>query len=106
MAEIATAKPKKNYAKSSAKEITFSDGSSIINVDLKINGTIAGSQRDIQPNEAGYAKLTLRKLDQPDQYGNTHQVVENTYSSTKASPAAVAAKTKLTPMPEDEFPFK
>jgi hypothetical protein len=30
-------------------------------------------------NEKWYAKLTMQKKKEPDQYGNTHSVMENTW---------------------------
>jgi len=89
-------KSTKNYAKGSTKEVTFSNGSSLINLDLKVEGKVIGSKGDILPNKAGYVKLKLSKLDQPDQYGNTHSIVENDWKPSD-KPAAKPAASSPTP---------
>lgn len=103
-------KPTKNYVKGSSKEITFSNGGSVINLDLKIEGKLFGSKGEILPNEAGYVKVKLSKLDKPDQYGNTHSIVENDWKPSKDQPAKaqpsspVPAKAKVGAS-TDDLPF-
>ena len=86
-------KPTKNYVKGSSKEVIFANGGSVINLDLKIEGKLIGSKGDILPNEAGYVKIKLSKLDQPDQYGNTYSIVENDWKPSKDSSKPVPAKS-------------
>lgn len=103
-------KPTKNYVKGSSKEITFSNGGSVINLDLKMEGKLFGSKGEILPNEAGYVKIKISKLDKPDQYGNTHSVVENDWKPTEGykpkakSSSPVPAKAKVGAS-TDDLPF-
>lgn len=94
---------KKNYIKGSAKEHVFDNGGSVIHIDMKLE--------DLKKiaNERGYVKVTVSKLKQTDDYGNTHSVYENDYkpAEKKAAPAAktpLKAKAKDT-LPGDDLPF-
>jgi hypothetical protein len=107
-------KAKKNYVKGSSKLVTFSNGGEIINLDLKIEGKIIGSQGDILPNKAGYAKISLNKLEKADEYGNTHSIYENTFKpESKGEIAAPSntrgkitpAKAKISSPTTDDMPF-
>jgi hypothetical protein len=101
-------KPKKNYVKGSAKEVKFSNGGTLINLDLKIEGKLFGSKGEIIPNKAGYAKITLSQLDKPDDYGNTHSIYENEFKpvrGTTSEPALATTKPKAKPSKEDDLPF-
>jgi hypothetical protein len=105
-----TTKKSKNYVKGGAKEVTFSNGGSLINLDIKVEGKVIGSQGEILPNEAGYVKLVLSKLPAPDKFDNDFSIYENEYkpdpSKKKAAPAATLAKgpAKKTGA-SDDFPF-
>ena len=64
-------KPKKNYVWN-WKEIINQYGS-MLNVSLNVE-----KLKEIA-NEKWYAKVTITKNREPDQYGNTHSVTENTW---------------------------
>jgi len=96
-----TVKKVKNYVKGGAKEHTFSNGDSVINLDIKIEGKILGSKGDILPNDAGYAKIVVKALPSPDQYGNTHSVTENEWKPEKG-----ATGSKLASAPASQFKGK
>jgi hypothetical protein len=103
-------KSKKNYAKGSAKQVTFANGGELINLDLKIEGKLFGSKGEILPNKAGYVKITLSKLDKTDDYGNTHSIYENDFKpeakTAAAKPAgAIAPKPKAKATTSDDLPF-
>lgn len=95
---MADSTKKKNYAKGSAKAVTFQNGGEIINIDLKIEGgKILGSTGPISPNEAGYIRLRVTRLSQVDQYGNTHAVYENDYKPEPGKKGEAAKPTSITP---------
>lgn len=96
-------KAKKNYVKGSAKGKVFSNGGEVINLDLKIEGRIIGSTGVIEPNEAGYAKITISKLPKPDDYGNTHSIYENDFKPD-ANKKAPKAKTAIAGTPRKAVP--
>lgn len=103
-------KPKKNYAKGSAKLVSFQSGGELINLDLKIEGKLFGSKGEILPNKAGYAKITLSKLDKPDDYGNSYSIYENEFKPEAKEggskyPSEVTAKPKAAKATSDDLPF-
>lgn len=67
-------KTKKNYIKSGAREFKFTDGNSVINLDLNLAALQA-----LPISEKGYVRITISKRDKPDDFGNTHSVYENTF---------------------------
>ena len=64
-------KQKKNYV-GNWKEIINQYGS-MLNISLNVD------KLNAIKNEKGYARVTITKNREPDQYGNTHSVVENTW---------------------------
>ena len=68
---------KKNYV-GSGKAIQNNYGE-MLNISVNV-AELAKFQ-----NEKWYAKLTITKRKEPDQYGNTHSVVENTWKPTGTS---------------------
>lgn len=103
---MADSTKKKNYVKGSAKQHVFDNGGDVIHLDLKIEGIIIGSTGPIKPNDAGFAKVTVSKLKEPDQYGNTHCVYENDWVPTEKRKAAPKPKTPVKPREkDDDLPF-
>lgn len=96
-----TEKKKKNYIKGSAKEHKFANGGTVIHVDILLNDLIA----KVKPNEAGYVKLTVSKLPNVDNYGNTHTVYENEWRPAPKGAEAPKQKPATYKGNKDEFPF-
>lgn len=85
---------KKNYIRGSARQVTFSDGGSVVNIDLNLEDI-----NSLPVSDSGYVRITLAQRQSADQYGNTHYVYENTFvpDKTKGKGAsAPAAPTKPT----------
>jgi len=59
--------------KSSAKEVQFKDGGSLIRLSFKADELIAFVQEHV--NERGYINLTLSKRREVSQYGETHSLM-------------------------------
>ena len=84
---ITEEKKKKNYIKGSARQRDFKGDNHLINVDLLLSDL----QTKLPVNEAGYVKITLSKLKEPDRYGNTHSIYENDFVP-QAQPNRVASE--------------
>lgn len=97
---MSTEAKKKNYVKGSAKEHVFENGGSILHVDLKVDDL-----KRLPINEAGYVKLNISKLPNPDNYGNTHSIYENDWKPAKDGKPAPKAKMPLAPFGKDDLPF-
>ena len=54
------------------KAHTFKEGNTVLNLGLRV--------ADLVANERGYVNLTVAKLKEPDQWGNTHTVYLNEYT--------------------------
>ncbi len=86
---------KKNYLKGSAREVKFSNGGSIINVDFLLSELQA-----LPVNEAGYVKIVIAENSKgPDRFGNTHSVYENDFVPSKE--ASEAKKAQLAAQKND-----
>ena len=93
-----TEKKKKNYVKGSAKEVKFSNGGSIIHVDILVEDL-----KRLPINDRGYVKLSLSKLPDPDKFGNTHTLYENDWKPTDEGAKAQATKAGVKAFPKVEF---
>lgn len=82
-------KKKKNYISGGARRVEFGDGSSIINLDLKL-----AELNDLPVSEKGYIRLTVSERKEVDQFGNSHSVYENDFVPDKSK-----AKTEEKPKP-------
>lgn len=70
---------KKNYIGGGAREVTFADGGSVINLDLKLDDL-----NGLPVSERGYIRLVVARRQETDQYGNSHYVYENTFVPDKS----------------------
>lgn len=78
MSENKAKKPRK-YIKGSAKEPEFSrDRGDIINIDIYV------PELEDFVNEAGYAKITIYRRREIDDYGNTHYMFQNEFIPDKS----------------------
>lgn len=68
----------KKYIGWSAKAVDTKFGQ-ILNLSIKVS--------DLQPNEKGYAAISVMQKKEPDQYGNTHYMVENDYKPKHEEPS-------------------
>lgn len=99
----------KRYVKGSAKEHIFDNGGSNIHID------ILKSDFDTLPvNERGYVKLTISKLKEVDQYGNSHTITLNDWKPlakgatgypAKGFTAQASPKAPLKAKEKDDLPF-
>lgn len=83
---------KRNYIKGSARERAGRNSKgeySLIAVDLLLEDL-----QNLPVNEAGYVKITLSRMDQPDRFGNTHSIFENDF---KPDPKQAPAKKTRAP---------
>jgi len=67
----------KVFLKCSAKQKTFSDGGSVINLGVKVAELIAFAKA--HGNQGGYLNLVIKERRAPGQYGDTHSVLLDTY---------------------------
>ena len=67
----------KTYLNCQAKEKTFEDGGSIINLSVKAQEVIAFAQA--HANQGGYLNLVVATRRTPGKYGETHSVYLDTY---------------------------
>lgn len=74
----------KTYLKCSAKEKTFPNGGSVINIGVKAEDLIAFA--NAHANGRGYVNLTVSPRRETGQYGDTHSVSLDTFEP-KAKPA-------------------
>ncbi len=96
---------KKNYISGGAKKVTFGDGGSIINLDLKLEDL-----NSLPVSEKGYIRIVVAERSTVDQYGNSHYVYENTFvpdkSKAKGSfPAKANGPTVKRPAYDPGHPF-
>lgn len=70
---------KKNYIGGGARQVTFADGGSVINLDLRLEDL-----NNLPVSERGYIRLVLAQRQSVDQYGNSHYVYENTFVPDKS----------------------
>ena len=92
-------KQKKNYV-GNWKEIINQYGS-MLNISLNVD------KLNAIKNEKGYARVTITKNREPDQYGNTHSVVENTWKpqSQGISPSEAQSVFKDSNIDINSVPF-
>ena len=102
---MTTEKKKKNYLKGSAKQRDFGPDNYIINIDLLLSDL----QAKCPVNERGYVKISISKLKEPDQYGNTHSIYQNDFVPSTTYKKEVAAPVEnpaaLRKRPTDDLPF-
>lgn len=67
----------KIFLRCSAKEKTFDNGGSVINVGIKVSDLQAFAKQ--HANERGYLNLVIQQRREPGQYGDTHSVCLDTY---------------------------
>ena len=93
----------KNYIGGSGRRVTFQNGGELLNMYLKFDD-LASLPKD----KNGYIKIVAAERREPDDYGNTHSVYEDTFVPKKD---AGEAKTKTKPAPAkeddggDDLPF-
>ena len=97
-------KKKKNYISGGARKVEFGDGSSIINLDLKLSDL-----NDLPISEKGYIRLTVSDRKEVDQFGNTHSVYENDFvpdkSKSKTSDGPTKTSGPTVAGPKARLPF-
>lgn len=76
---MAKSTSKKNYISGGAKKVTFGDGGSIINLDLKLEDI-----NNLPVSDKGYIRIVVAERSTTDQYGNTHYVYENQFVPDKS----------------------
>ncbi len=69
----------KVFLKCKAKERTFNNGGSVINISIKVDDLIRFANE--HKNERGYLNLTVQARREVGQYGDTHSVTLDTYQS-------------------------
>jgi len=69
----------KIYLKCNAKEKTFDNGGSVIN--LGVSAAVLTEFIALHTNDRGYVNLTVQKRREPGQYGDTHMVTLDTWNS-------------------------
>jgi hypothetical protein len=78
---------------------------------IKISGNVDKLIAELEKhkNEKGYINLELKKRKEPDQYGNTHYVVLDTWEPAKASTAPAKSAPQVantsTDISDDNLPF-
>lgn len=68
----------KIYVKCSAKQRTFDNGGSVINLGFKVDELIEFARQ--HRNQGGYLNLVVAERRTPGQYGDTHTVYLDTYT--------------------------
>jgi hypothetical protein len=81
--------------KSSAKEVTFRDGGSMLKLSFKVDEFIAFLQQN--KNEKGYINLVCSKRREVGQYGDTHSLVLDTWKPSGDRKPTQATKTPSSP---------
>ncbi|MCK4828970.1 hypothetical protein KA005_75300 [bacterium] len=104
MNENKAKKPRK-YIKGSAVEPEFSrDRGDILNIDLYV------PELEDFATEAGYAKITIYRRREIDDFGNTHYMFQNEFkpdkSKSKPKPAAPADEGPSEPKEEGGMPWE
>ena len=83
------ANEKKTYVPmSSAKQITFKDGGSLLRLGFKADELIAFVQ--MHQNERGWINFTVTERRQPGERGDTHSVALDTYQPKSGGKAQFA----------------
>jgi hypothetical protein len=96
MDENKAKKPRK-YIKGSAKEPEFSrDRGDIINIDIYV------PELEDFVNEAGYAKITIYRRREIDDYGNTHYMFQNEFIPDKSKAKGGGFSKPEEPKPKTE----
>lgn len=92
----------KIFVKCSAKEHTFANGGTVLNVSMKASDMHALA--DTHANARGYVNLKIGSRREVGQYGDTHTVTVDTW---EPSGAAVGPKAVPPPKPigVDDIPF-
>ena len=83
----------KIFLKCSAKEKTFPNGGSILNLGIKVSDLLEFAQRHV--NERGYLNLSVQSRREIGKFGDTHTVSLDTW----------VAKPKAEAMHASEIPF-
>jgi len=83
----------KIFLKCSAKEKTFANGGSILNLGIKVADLLEFAQRHV--NERGYLNLSVQSRREIGKFGDTHTISLDTW----------VAKPKAEAMHESEIPF-
>lgn len=81
------------------KEFVFSDGGSVLNVDISVDRFIEEIQK--HKGESGYVKLRIGKNKKPTDKGNTHSVSLNTFTAKPME----ETKQESEQEPTDDLPF-
>lgn len=91
----------RNWIKGSAREITFGNGGSIINLSLNFD------ELEKLPREKGYIRISVASKESPDNYGNTHSVYENDFvpDKSKAGTAKSSPASRTQESTDDDLPF-
>jgi len=86
----------------SAKEKTFQDGGSVINIMLSLDGLNEHFKNYGFTTDQGKKKLklVLSRRREIDQYGNSHYVTVDTWKPEQQNTPVAPA-----PIPEDDIPF-
>lgn len=71
----------KVFLKCSAKEKTFDNGGSVINLGIKVEDLAAFVKQ--HKNERGYVNLVIQKRREVGQYGDTHSVCLDTFTPSR-----------------------
>ena len=87
------------------KEKVFSDGGSVINVTLSLDGMKQWFEEYGFTTDAGKKKLGLvvQRRREPDQYGHTHNLMINTYKPEQSHRPEENQKAESGP--EEDIPF-
>ena len=75
----------KIFLKCSAKQKTFSNGGSVINVGVKAEDLIAFAKQ--HANAKGYVNLVIQERREAGKYGDTHSVALDTYEPKRKTDA-------------------
>lgn len=96
--------------KSSAKQVNFRDGGSLLKLSFKADEMIAFLQQ--HRNEKGYVNLCVTERKTPSQYGDTHccwldqwKPTRGPDSDTPATERRQAREQASQPQPEDDTPY-
>lgn len=95
--------PKIYVPKTSAKEITFQDGGSIIKLGIHAE-TVAAFLLE-HKNEKGYVNINICKRKAASQFGDTHYAVLDTWKPTPRQATTQATAQEQGPEPEATAPY-
>ncbi len=68
------------YIKGSAKEASFSKDGELINFSILVDDLQSLLDENPDKHKKGYVQLEMKRMKQPDNYGNTHSIRESSYS--------------------------